>query len=172
VHNAEVPGCVVLWLAFCLAVFGGGMWFLHRAVKLRSGPSWLGAILLLGPLVWYALWLHRTDVDVWSPSFASPAIHGRWTHGRSTLEIFANGTFRIDAHGEAARRVHLTRAAGRWELDAWNLTLHPGDGYPRRLRVVVSNGEYRLIEAPEGFDTWPRWTGFNRSPASPAPERE
>jgi hypothetical protein len=157
-------------LAIVLAALAGGAVFLHRAVKRRSGPSWFGAIVLLGPLLMLAVWCHRTDVDTWSPSVGRHTVQGRWTHGKSTLELFPDGTFRVDAHGDAARRVLLTRATGRWELDDWKLTLDPGDGYPRRMRVVVSNGEYRIIEHPGDLDTWPRWTGFNRSPSSPAPD--
>lgn len=160
-------------LTIWLLAFAGGSYFLYRAVKRRSVPSRIGAIVLLGPLLWYALWSHATGVDVWSPAVMERhAVQGRWTHGGSTLELFANGTFRIDARGGAARRVQLTRAAGRWELDAWHLTLYPGDGPARRLRVVVANGAYRIIEAPGDFERWLPWSGFNRSPASPAPDRD
>ena len=155
-----------------LAALVGGLCFLHRAVKRRSRLSWFGAVVLLGPFLWYPIWSDATEVDQWSPSIPRNALHGRWTHGSSTLEFFADGTFRIAARGGAARRVHLTRATGRWELDDWHLTLHPADGSPRRLRVIISNGAYRIIEAPEDFGTWMPWTGFNRSPSAWAPDRE
>lgn len=155
---------LAIWLGFFVA----GSYFLHRAVKRRSRASWVGVILLLGPLLLHAVWSHVTGVDQWSPLLAGQALHGRWTHGSSSLELFPDGTFRIDARGDAATRVQLTRAAGRWELEDFNLTLHPGDGSPRRLRVVVSRGAYRIIEDPGDLDTWPRWSGFNRSPPSPA----
>ena len=166
-----MPGCVMMVeLAIWLTALLAGLTFLVRAIKRRSGPSWFGAAVLLGPLLLHAVWFYRTDVDVWCPSLADPAVHGRWTHGKSTLEFFPDGTFRIDARDEAARRVHLARAVGRWQREDWKLTLDVGDGHPRQLNVVVSNGAYRIIEDPGDLDTWARWTGFKRSPASPAPD--
>jgi hypothetical protein len=154
-----------------LAALVGGLCCLYDAVKRRSALSGLGAIVLLGPFVWYPIWSQVTEVDQWSPCIPREALHGRWRHRRSTLELFADGTFRIDARGAAARRVHLTRAAGRWELGGFDLTLHPRDGSPRRLRVIVSNAAYRIIEAPGDFERWVPWTGFNRFPAAWARDR-
>lgn len=167
-----MTGCLVyVWFAILFAAFAGGVCFLYRAIKKRSGPSWFGAAVLLLPLIWYGGWCHRTDIDDWNPLPPREALHGLWTHGSSTLVFYPNGTFRIDARGEASRRVHLGRATGRWELVDYHLTLHTGDGYPRRLRVVVTNGRLRIIEAPEDFGAWPPWTGFNRVPASRAREK-
>jgi hypothetical protein len=165
-----MPCLYVPAVALMIAALIGGVIFLHRAVKRRSGPSLFGAIVLLAPLLWYAGWCHRTNVDWWNPLMPKEALHGLWMHGVSSLHFFADGTFRIDAHGEAARRVQLTTATGRWTLVDYHLTLDVGDGYPRRMRVVVANGAYRLVEAPEDFGTWAPWTGFNRIPPVPAPD--
>lgn len=160
----------LFWLKVIVAVLVTGAVLLIYGFKRRSWAQVAMGGAVLACLALFAARSAAASVDQWSPLVRPEAVVGTWKAGDSRLAFFANGTFRIDARGSAANRLHLGRAKGRWELDDYNLTLHPAGGAARQLRVVVAHDAYRIIEDPGDLDGWPRWTGFNRTPPSPAPE--
>lgn len=168
------PGIgILLQLALGAAALAVGAVLVARAVRRRARGRALAGGGLIACVALYAAGAGATGVDQWNPAHVSPeALAGTWTAGDSRLELLPDGTFRIDARGGAAERVELSRAEGRWELRDWNLTLRTGDGAAHALRVVVSGGTYRIIESPGDLDAWTAWSGFGRTPPSPAPACE
>jgi hypothetical protein len=166
-----LPGVAILfWLKVIVAVLVTGVVLLIHGLKRRSWTKAAAGGAVLACLALFAARYAAASVDEWSPLVRPEAVVGTWKAGDSRLDLSANGTFRIDARGSAAERMGLTRAEGRWELDDYQLTLRPAGGAAHRLRVVVAHGAYRIIEAPGDLDSWQAWTGFNRTPPSPAPE--
>lgn len=165
------PGVATLvWLAVGAAALAAGAALVVQAVRRRSWARALGGAGVLASVALYAAWAETTRVDQWNPAHVTrEALAGTWMAGNSRLELLPDGAFRIDARGGPAERVELTRAEGRWELRDWNLTLRTGDGAAHALRVVVSEGTYRIVEAPGDLDAWTAWSGFQRTPPSPAP---
>lgn len=161
------PGLIGLfWVAVGIGAAVLGVRLLARAASMRSWGHAVGGVALLGVLALYGVWWNATGVDEWNTPAPREALIGTWMAGESRLELFPDGTFRIDARDGAAKRVHLTRASGEWTIDDWNLTLHLRNGQSQRLRTVVANGAYRIIESPGDLDGWVAWRGFNRTPSS------
>ena len=174
----EVPGFgLVAVFAFGFSAFGvavpflwpdpGGHtpWYRPRYARpLGVVAGVLLSLVLVGVArsAWY-------DIEQWNPyPIPSAALVGTWRAGNSLLEVRPDGSYRLLAEGQPARRFGVQHSAGTWRLDDYNLDLTDSSGAVRELRLIVAGGEYRIIEQPGDLDGWLAWRGLGRTPISPA----
>lgn len=134
------------------------------AATFRAGLVLAGIVALM-----IGLAAAQPRVDDWNPRYQPDVLYGEWVDGERSLHLRADGTYTL--------RDGSSVTNGRYEPGDWDFRLMDASG--RRplpmpplvlgLRVVVVDGEYRIINDPYEPDAWDGWLGYRRVPPAVAP---
>ena len=117
------PGLALLfWLAVGVAALASGSVLLMRGLRRRAVRDAAAGAAILACLALYGRWRYATSIDQWNPYLVrEEALVGIWHAGDSELQLCADGSFRVEAHGGVAERIGMIAAEGTWDLNDWNL---------------------------------------------------
>lgn len=140
-------------------------WSANNRVRFRAGLVLAGIIAAM-----IGLAMAQPRPDDWGPRAPREVLFGRWVDGPArSLELRADSTYTLHEGVEVTE--------GRYDWDMGNVWLRDPSGRPlpmpplvRALRLVVADGEYRIINDPWDPDVWDGWMGYRHDPPARVPK--
>jgi hypothetical protein len=100
-----------------------------------------------------------------NPSVSNAELIGNWETAASSLVLRRDGSYQLHAGNDFSRDFGTSASAGRWQHDAFSLSLIDSSGKPLKpLRAIRFRGKPHLILEFDDPDSWDGDVGFQKAP--------